>query len=58
MILRVGAAAVTQASAELTAHATALRLQAQAAVRAQSPVDVEGGASQPSVNTGDLAGDD
>jgi len=35
VILRVGAAAVKQASAELTAHATALRLQAQA-VRASA----------------------
>jgi anti-anti-sigma factor len=35
VILRVGAAAVKQASAELTAHATALRLQAQA-VRARA----------------------
>jgi stage II sporulation protein AA (anti-sigma F factor antagonist) len=58
VILRVGAAAVTQASAELTAHATALRLQAQA-VRARAEFcRRRGGGSQPSVNACDLAGDD
>jgi anti-anti-sigma factor len=58
VILRVGAAAVTQASAELTAHAAVLRLQAQALRARAASCRRRGGASQPSVNTGDLAGDD
>jgi len=56
--LRVGAAAVTQASAELTAHAAVLRLQAQALRARAESCRRRGGASQPSVNTCDVAGDD